>query len=64
MSEQTEPTPEQQPNPAVVVVGNPIDGFYIIGPFSDADIADDWAEDRTDDIPGSWWVVTLQTPED
>lgn len=45
-------------NRYVVVSGNPIDGFSILGPFLDSDDANNWAQDLDCD----WWVTKLTTP--
>lgn len=47
----------------VVIIGNPIDGFSIIGPFDHAPEAIDWAERRAV-TADSWWVAPLDSTLD
>ncbi len=42
----------------VVVVGNPIDGIQIFGPFDHINDAIEW----TESLKGEWWIVTLEEP--
>jgi len=42
----------------VVLIGNPIDGSAIYGPFATAQDAEDWADGAQDD----YWIVPLQSP--
>ena len=42
----------------VVIIGNPVDGLKIYGPFKTADAAVAWAEDVTD----TWWIAPLEEP--
>lgn len=51
---------EAATDPAVVVVGNPCDGFRFFGPFFSCEEANDWAdvEMRNDE----WWVSSM-TPQ-
>ena len=46
---------------SVVVVGNPVDGITIHGPFDDPNTANEWADIhcRGDE----WWVVSLVKPK-
>ncbi len=46
----------------VIVVGDPFDGMWILGPFDD-DHEDPclYAERHVD--WGNWWVVPVQTPD-
>jgi len=46
---------------AVVIYGNPVDGFNHVGPFPDAEVANWWADGLMD---GDWWVTSLTPPED
>lgn len=43
-----------------VVVGNPIDGLGIIGPFDSVDDSRNFAEKKFPD--SNWWIVTLGDP--
>lgn len=52
---------ELSENPGcVVLVGNPIDGMRIVGPWLDANDAGDDARETVDD---HWTVATLKNPE-
>ena len=44
----------------VVILGNPVDGFNIVGPFKNHMDAMTWAEA----ICGDWWITTLEDPDD
>lgn len=48
---------------AIIITGNPVDGFDVSGPFATSMDAIDWAEDHFDNIRESWWVSKL-TPID
>ncbi len=43
----------------VLIVGNPVDGFAIYGPFETADDARSAGEDTS---AADWWIATLQPP--
>lgn len=44
----------------VLVVGNPIDGVTLTGPFDDAEAASWWAEHN---FPNdTWWVASMACP--
>lgn len=45
--------------PAIVVVGNPIDGFQFCGPFASHGEATEYG----DDLEPDWWVAPLRAPE-
>lgn len=45
----------------VVLVGNPVDGFQVVGPFKTAEDAVFWAEDTLD---GEWCTAPLEAQED
>lgn len=45
-------------NPAVVLVGNPIDGLIIVGPFPTLGHAIDWADENCD---AQWNAVSVQS---
>ena len=47
-------------NTYVIVVGNPIDGINLIGPFTDVDEPNEYAERHVRD---EWWVVEVRQPE-
>ena len=44
----------------VVVLGNPVDGISIYGPFKNSMDAMTWAEKDPD---GDWWVTPLKDPD-
>ena len=44
----------------VILVGNPIDGMEIVGPFTDGDEANEYADFFMDGY--DWWVVGLKEP--
>lgn len=46
--------------PAVIVAGNPSDGFQIIGPFTTWDDATEWAEAN---LNTETWIMELSAPE-
>ena len=46
---------------AIVITGNPGDGFVYYGPFDDAEQANAWAEDELRNA--EWWVIELLNPE-
>lgn len=52
-----------------VIVGGPIEGFRVYGPFSDSTIAGDWAEEVLSRPPWykgakPWWVTKLESKDD
>ena len=48
----------------IVVVGNPIDGVKVYGPFKTAAHADDWATCHVDvGTLADWWIAPLHSPE-
>lgn len=52
--------PEPMIGPAVVMYGNPGDGFGVIGHFDDGSEAVEWAETHLKGI--EWWVMPLISP--
>jgi hypothetical protein len=48
----------------IVVSGNPVDGVTFFGPFSDAEVADDWAVDYLNNTGGDWWVSSVKPTHD
>lgn len=44
----------------VIVIGNPIDGISIHGPFEDMEDAHEWAENNSDE----WWCAWLREPRE
>lgn len=46
-------------NHFVVVVGNPVDGISIHGPFDSIDEAHEWAEENSNE----WWCALLYMPQ-
>lgn len=51
---------EDQIFPALVITGNPIDGFSYHGPFRNSEEANDWADDE---LRGEEWWVAHMTPQ-
>ncbi len=45
----------------IIIFGNPVDGFEYVGPFDDAEAANEYAE-RYLSGGNDWWVVLLQEP--
>ena len=45
----------------VLVIGNPVDGVRIVGPFPDPEDVDEYAE--THERNEEWWMVTLELPD-
>ncbi|RQH02734.1 hypothetical protein [Paraburkholderia dinghuensis] len=43
-----------------IVIGNPLDGLQIIGPFDDDDDARCYAEQK---LSGEWWITEMLEPE-
>lgn len=54
-----EPNPEER---SVILTGNPVDGFSIIGPFSTRDDAFYSGETDLTLRDADWWVAHLQAP--
>lgn len=46
---------------SVVLVGNPVNGLEVFGPFATPDEAVDWASSNSDDQ--DWWVAPLQAQD-
>lgn len=46
---------------AIIVYGNPIDGFNFRGPFADREEAIRYADNVSND-DGDWWVAELNAP--
>ena len=42
----------------VVMVGNPLDGVLLYGPFDDHETALAWAE--AENPPSTWWTVVVE----
>lgn len=55
----TETDPEER---SVILTGNPVDGFSIIGPFNTRDEAFESGENDLTLRDADWWVAHLQTP--
>ena len=47
-------------DPAIVLFGNPVDGYSIYGPFVYEEAAITWAENQNEK---DWWVTRLEKPE-
>ncbi len=46
---------------AIIIYGNPVDGFKYIGPFDD--LNDAITQGNTNpDVDGDWWVAELEEP--
>ena len=45
----------------LIIIGNPVQGFDIFGPFDDVDQAITWGEDL---VQGDWWLTELVSPAD
>lgn len=54
-----EPDPEER---SVIITGNPVDGFGIIGPFNTRDEAFESGENDLTLRDADWWVAHLQAP--
>lgn len=52
------PEPEPETQPFVVMVGNPIDGSYIRGPYA----THDEAQESVFEVDTDWWIVQLEAP--
>ena len=52
---------EEKVSLCVVMTGNPVEGFEIIGPFKQPHYASEWADEWLDDL--DWWVLPLQSEE-
>ena len=46
----------------VVMTGNPVEGFEVIGPFKQPHYASEWADEWLDDL--DWWVLPLKHEEE
>lgn len=46
--------------PYIIVTGDPVQGFRIIGPFADGGAAVDWGASYLRDA--DWWVALLHPP--
>jgi hypothetical protein len=45
---------------SIIILGNPIDGLRIFGPFESPEAAANWAEDQGPD----WWLTLLHSPNE
>lgn len=45
-----------------ICYGNPVDGFFYVGPFEDRDVAVEYGESEWDQR--DWWIVEIQPPAD
>jgi len=45
----------------VLIVGNPFDGLRIYGPWTDANLAQEYADQNHDDA--DWWVMQVVSVE-
>ena len=46
----------------VVMTGNPVEGFEVIGPFKQPHYASEWADEWLDSL--DWWVLPLKHEEE
>ena len=42
-----------------IMYGNPVDGFGLLGPFTDSEDAINYAEERRET---EWWLMALEAP--
>ncbi len=49
-----------QPTPHVVMIGTPVDGFYVVGPFESRDLAQGYVDSEFN--RSNMWVMELQAP--
>ncbi len=47
--------------PNVIVIGDPISGFQLVGPFESPSAAIEWASTHTTE---TWWEANLITPQE
>lgn len=45
---------------AIVIIGNPVQGFNYHGPFDTVEEAAEWGNDNSEG--GDWWVTDLHAP--
>jgi hypothetical protein len=56
---------DAQQRPHVVVIGNVMDGFRVIGPFDNATAMQEWAQSLTPAQGADEWIgLPLVSPED
>jgi hypothetical protein len=48
----------------IVMTGNPVDGFEVLGPFATYDEASEWAERNDRKFENSWWILPLRAQEE
>jgi hypothetical protein len=62
MSDDNEsPLPDAKfPCDKVLLIGNPVDGFHVVGPFEDAE---DAARAAVNEGHDEWWIHNLEPPE-
>lgn len=54
--------PETNITGHVVLVGDPVDGIFIYGPFMCPEDAIDWAEHDRCSKTETWWVTEIHEP--
>lgn len=54
---------DSTPSPSVLVVGDPISGIRLVGPFDTGQWAADYAERHPDLRNVTWWVAPISKPE-
>ena len=50
----------KKPDSFVVAIGNPFDGISLVGPFDDAEEANEWAENHA--RANDWWSMHVRDP--
>lgn len=50
------------PSRSVLIVGTPVDGIRVIGPFDTAQWAADYAECDSSLRNDTWWVTPIESP--
>jgi hypothetical protein len=54
---------DSSPSPSVLVIGDPVGGIRIVGPFATAQWAADYAERHPALRNVTWWVTEIAKPE-
>lgn len=49
-------------DPIVLIIGGPIDGFNLHGPFESVDAADEFAGQQAGML--GWWITKLNSPDE
>ncbi len=48
----------------IVIIGSPIDGFELIGPFPTRADAIAWCDENISALTGDYWLQEMITPEE